>query len=274
MKKIVILSGHSNRFLEKGYPIKPLISIAGKLIIEKAVDSIYQNEKSYKDYIFIVKKSDIKKFSISEVLKEKFNECEVYEIDDHFLGPVYSVLQISNRIPNNEEIVICYCDLFINWDFNNFIDFSRKEKCDGLIASHNLWHPHRIHNNYFAYMKVSSDNNVIQVKEKECFTDNPINEFASSGIYFFKNGSILKNYFNELIEKNIRVNNEFYVTLPFNLMIRDRLIVKHFPSDNYFCLGTPKDVEIIIGSILLRENLKNYDYDSNDLNNYFKKYFK
>jgi NDP-sugar pyrophosphorylase family protein len=273
MKKIIILSGHSNRFLEKGYPIKPLININNELVIEKAVRSVYENELDYKDYIFIIKKTDIINFSIDDILKEKFKNCQISEIDDHFLGPVYSVKQIFNKIPEDENIVICYCDIFINWDFSKFIEFAKKENCDGIIASHNEWHPHRIHNNYFAYMKVTDSNDVIEIKEKESFTDNPINEFASSGIYFFKNGLMLKKYFNELIEKDIKVNNEFYVTLPFNLMIKDGLNVKHFVSENYFCLGTPKDIEIIIACNMLIENLKDYSYNAQDLINYFEKYF-
>ena len=45
---------------------------------------------------------------------------------------------------------------------------------------------------------------------------------------------MLKKYFNKLVEEDMKVNNEFYVTLPFNLMINDGLIVKHFESKNYF----------------------------------------
>ena len=71
----------------------------------------------------------------------------------------------------------------------------------------------------------------------------------------------------------MKVNNEFYVTLPFNLMINDGLIVKHFESKNYFCLGTPKDVEIIMGCDMIIRNLKGFEYDPNQLIEYFKLHF-
>ena len=45
--------------------------------------------------------------------------------------------------------------------------------------------------------------------------------------------------------KRERVNNEFYVTMPYNLMIQDGLNVIHVPVENYMCLGTPKDVELV-----------------------------
>jgi len=273
MKKIIILSGHSNRFTEKGFPIKPLIKISDSLVIEKAVKSVYENEEDYSDYIFITKKSDIKNFNIDNVLVNKFPNSSIIIIDDHFLGPVFSVQQAYDLIPQDEEIVICYCDLFINWDFSKFIEFARSENCHGLIASHKDWHPHRIHNNYFAYMKVSDNNDVLEIKEKEFYTDNPMNEYASSGIYFFKTGGIMKKYFNALVEKNIRVNNEFYVTMPFNLMIQNGLKVKHFPSENYFCLGTPKDVEIIQSCDSIIQNLKGFEFSPNQLIEYFLKHF-
>ena len=44
MKKIVLLSGHSQRFLDKGYPVKPLIKIKGKMIIEYVVETIHEVE--------------------------------------------------------------------------------------------------------------------------------------------------------------------------------------------------------------------------------------
>ena len=254
--------------------IKPLIEINGELVIEKAVSSIYENELDYQDYIFIVKKSDVDNYLINDILYKKFNKCDIHIVDDHFLGPVYSVSKIFKYIPEYEPIVICYCDLFINWNFSEFIEFAKSQNCDGLIASHNNWHPHRIHNNYFAYLNTDLDSNVIEIKEKDFFTKNPMKEFASSGIYFFKTGSMLKKYFQELISKNITVNNEFYVTLPYNLMIRDGLIVKHFESNNYFCLGTPKDLEIIKGCDMIVESLKGFKFNANQLINYFQLYFK
>lgn len=246
MKKIVLLSGHSQRFIDEGYTIKPLIKIGEKTVLELVVDTIYTGENDYHDYMFVVKQEDVDEYDLDYYIESHFPECTVCVIESNREGPVKSIKQIFDEIPAYEEIVVSYCDLYISWDFQkDFLDKVHKDNCDGALASHAGWHPHRIHNKSFAYMKTTGDGQkVSRIKEKEFFED-PISEPASSGIYYFKTGIILKKYCDMLLEKGIKANNEFYITLPYNLMIDDHLEVRHYTSNNYFCFGTPRDVEIV-----------------------------
>ena len=221
MKKIITFSGLSERFTSQGYPIKPLIEIGSKKIYDLAIENLtddYKNEKG-KDFIFILKETDCIKYSFDELISNDYPQAKIKIIKDHKEGPVKSVLDIQYDIPDDEEVVVGYCDLYINWKFNDFINFCRENNSDGVIASHNNWHPHRVYNNYFCYLKTNGYK-LLQLKEKDHFTDNPINEPASSGVYYFKDGKMLKYYLNELVKRNIRVKNEFYITLPYNIMPR------------------------------------------------------
>jgi NDP-sugar pyrophosphorylase family protein len=266
MKHIIILSGHSKRFLEENFTIKPLIQINGKTIIEYVLDTL--NLKSYEDVSFIIKNEDVDTYKLDSYLENKFNKSKIFKINGHRLGPVYSVLEAQECIFDNEETLITYCDLHIKWDINNFYNFIKKTNSDGCIVSHTGWHPHRIYNKSFAYLKVNNDS-VLEIKEKQHFTDNPENEYASGGLYYFRSGKLIKHYFNKLIEKNIKVNNEFYVTMPYNLMIEDGLKITHYDSKNYLCLGTPKDVEIFTACVILDKLLKEDEAQSSF--RYFKK---
>jgi len=51
-----------------------------------------------------------------------------------------------------------------------------------------------------------------------------------------------------MIEKNIRTNNEFYVTPVYNELIADGKKVISFPVNKMWSLGTPKEVENFINS--------------------------
>lgn len=266
MKHIIVLSGHSQRFLNEGYAIKPLIKINGKTIIEYVIDTL--NLLSYDDVSFIIKNEDVESYELDYFLQNKFKNCKIFKIDGHKLGPVYSVLQSQECIDDNEETLITYCDLHIKWDINELYKFIKDTNSDGCIVSHTGWHPHRIYNKSFAYLRVDGSS-VLEVKEKQHFTDNPESEYASGGIYYFKTGNLVKHYFNKLIESNVRVNDEFYVTMPYNLMIQDGLKITHFDSKNYLCLGTPKDVEIFTGCVMLNKNLNEFDDISSSFN-YFK----
>lgn len=256
MKHIIILSGHSQRFLDEGYGIKPLIKINSKTIIEHVVDTV--RPTSYEDVTFIAKIEDEEKYQIKGLLQTTFRGCDVKLIKGHFLGPVFSVMVSGISLQPTEEVLVTYCDLYIKWNVEDFYKFLQEKTPDGCIVSHGGWHPHRLYNKSFAYLRVDGDK-VLEVKEKQCFTDNPINEFASGGIYYFKTAAMMVHYFNLIIEKEIKVNNEYYVTLPYNLMIEDGLNILHYDSKQYVCLGTPKDVEIFKCITTLQTHLSSTD---------------
>lgn len=49
-----------------------------------------------------------------------------------------------------------------------------------------------------------------------------------------------------MIEKNIRVNNEFYTCPVFNEAIQDGKTVKIFPIEKMWGLGTPEDLRYFL----------------------------
>lgn len=239
MKYIFTLSGNSERFTKDGFITKSLIKINNKAVIEYVLD-MFPNVPT-KDMVFIVNFHDIEKYEIDKFLKTLYNGSQVIGIPNHTKGPVASILNVEGVIENDEPYVIAYCDLTHKWNFPDFLSHVFNEDCDGCLVTHSGKHPHRMRNINFAHLKVK--NSIVEeVREKGYFTDDPIGEFASSGIYYFKSGQILKQYFKKLIENKETVNGEFYVTLVYNQMIRDGLKVTHYPTDNYVCLGTPNDL--------------------------------
>jgi hypothetical protein len=64
------------------------------------------------------------------------------------------------------------------------------------------------------------------------------------GVYFWRNGRDYVKYAEKMIEKNIRVNNEFYVCPVFNEAIQDGKKIKVFKIDSskMWGLGTPEDL--------------------------------
>jgi hypothetical protein len=95
----------------------------------------------------------------------------------------------------------------------------------------------------FAYSKTDSGGRVSEIKEKACYTGNKFNEHASCGLYYFRYGAYVKKYFGEMIDKNINYNGEFYVTLVYNLLIRDGLSIYSFLNDFVLAFGTPNEVK-------------------------------
>lgn len=239
MKYIFTLSGNSERFIKEGFVAKPLIKIDDKMVIEYVLD-MYPNI-DFTDAIFIVNDHDVKNYNINSIIKNLYPLSSVLTIPAHKKGPVESLLKIKNEIKNDESYIVSYCDLTHKWNFNNFLKTIFQTNCDGCLVTHTGLHPHRMRNINFAHLKLNGST-VMEVKEKGYYTNNPIAEYASSGIYYFKKGEILKTYCEKMIENDEKVNGEFYVTLIYNQMIKDGYHVINYPTDNYVCLGTPLDL--------------------------------
>jgi hypothetical protein len=113
---------------------------------------------------------------------------------------------------------------------------------DGCVLTHTGFHPHTLANTKMAFVK--GENGILQqIKEKACYTDNPMNEHASTGVYYFRRGRDIKKYFDRAIERGVQYNGEFYVTLVYNLLVEDGLKVGYYDTPFVTVFGTPEEVE-------------------------------
>jgi dTDP-glucose pyrophosphorylase len=103
--------------------------------------------------------------------------------------------------------------------------------CDGGIVTFTATHPK------WSFAKIDDLGLVTEVAEK-----NPISDIATVGFYWWKKGSDYVKYAEEMINNNIRVNNEFYVCPVFNEAIKDGKKIRTFNVSNMWGLGTPEDL--------------------------------
>lgn len=233
------MSGIGKRFIDAGYTKpKPLIEVDGKPIIEHVVNLF----PGITDITFICNKTHIEKTDMKNVLLSLFPSCKILEVpDDMKKGPVFAVYKIFDYIDNNKEIILSYCDYGTVWNFDKFL--SEKSKYDGLIPCYVGFHPHMLGSDNYAFCKMDGEY-VSEIKEKQPFTNDKMKEFASNGTYYFKSGKLVKKYFQELIDLNLSINGEYYISLVYNLLIRDGLKVGVFQIEKMLQWGTPYDLEI------------------------------
>lgn len=239
MHIIIPMSGIGKRFIDAGYKDpKPLIVIDGKPIIEHVCD-LFPNESKF---TFICNSQHLAETNMREVLKNIKPNANIVEIPNHKKGPVYAVSLVENLIEDDEEVIVNYCDFGTYWDYQDFLKHTRDRNADGAIASYKGFHPHMLGSTNYAFMR-DADQWMLEIKEKEPFTDNRMQEYASNGTYYFKKGSYVKKYFKELMEKDINLNGEFYVSLIYNLLVKDGLKVSIYEIQHMLQWGTPQDVE-------------------------------
>ena len=242
MKIIIPMSGIGKRFIDAGYnEPKPLIIVEGKPIIEHIVN-LFSSED---DFVFICNDLHLRETNMKEILLSIVPNCKIYEVPvDNRRGPVDAVMQVSEKEinDNDKDIIISYCDYGTEWNYLKFKNEIKKFNLDGCIACYKGFHPHMLNGDNYAFVK-EDDKNFLEIQEKKSYTDNKMNEYASNGTYYFKSGSIIKKYFQELIDKNIEINGEFYVSMVYNLMKHDNLKIRVFEITKMLQWGTPKDLE-------------------------------
>jgi len=239
MHIVIPMSGVGKRFIDAGYDDpKPLIVIDGKPIIQHVVE-LFPGESKF---TFICNQTHLDTTNMREVLKSIAPQGDIICIPNHKKGPVFAVTQMLDQIDDDEEVIINYCDFGTYWDYDDFLKHTRNRDADGAIPAYKRFHPHMLGSTNYAFMR-DKEQWMLEIKEKEPFTDNRMNEYASNGTYYFKKGEYVKKYFPLLMEKDIHLNGEYYVSLIYNLLVNDKLTVSIYDIEHMLQWGTPQDVE-------------------------------
>ena len=241
MKVIISMSGLSSRFSNAGYTIpKFMIDIDGKKVIEHIID-LYPKDS---DFLFIINDKHAEDTDIIELLEDCVDKKNIVVIPRHKKGPVFSIQNFEDYINDDEQVVINYCDFSMYWDYNDFEKYVNETECDGCVVCYTGFHPHMLGSDNYAFCRTDSSKElqIREIREKQPFTNNKMSEFASTGTYYFKKGSYVKKYFKELIEKDININCEYYVSLVHNLLIEDGLVNLVYEIPHMLQWGTPIDV--------------------------------
>jgi len=233
------MSGIGKRFVEAGYRIpKPLIVVDEKPIIEH-ICNLFPDESKF---TFICNSKHLAETNMRQVLQNIKSKSNIVEIHNHKKGPVYAVSLVKDLIEDDEEVIVNYCDFGTYWNYQDFLNHTRNRNADAAIPAYKGFHPHMLGNTNYAFIREKKQW-MLEIKEKEPFTNNRMDEYASNGTYYFKKGAYVKKYFQELIDKNINLEGEYYVSLIYNLLVEDGLKVSIYNIQHMLQWGAPQDLE-------------------------------
>ncbi len=232
MNVLIPMAGLGSRFSKKGFKnIKPLIPLNGKTFIEWSIESV--DFKSIEtQFIFVILEQHIE--ILKEHLKKIKPNCIIVSIPKLTRGAVESSLAAENYINNDVPLIITNSDQIFEWNKEKYIDYisDTQTEADVIVVSSNT--------DKFSYIELNGNNIGVRLAEKEVISDN-----ALVGIHYWKKGSYFVKSGKELIERNIRTNNEFYISLSYNMLIEKGLNVTCYKlddSEKYLSIGTPEQV--------------------------------
>lgn len=228
MNVLIPMAGAGSRFSQAGYTFpKPLIEVHGKPMIQVVVENLNMDAH----YIFLVQKEHYEKYNLKQVLNLIAPGCDIVQVDGITEGAACTTLLAKDLINNDNPLIIANSDQIMEWDANEAMYAFTASNTDAGIMTFKSTHPK------WSYAKIGDDGFVMEVAEK-----NPISDIATVGVYYWQNGSDYVKYAEQMIDKNIRTNNEFYVCPVFNEAVLDGKKIRIKNIDKMWGIGTPEDL--------------------------------
>jgi HAD superfamily hydrolase (TIGR01509 family) len=232
MNVVIPMAGAGSRFAAAGYTFpKPLIEVNGKPMIQVVVENL--NVDAH--FIYLVQKEHYEKYNLKQLLNLITPGCDIIQIDGLTEGAACTTLLAKELINNDEPLLMANSDQFVEWNSNECLYAFTADSVDGGIVTFEATHPK------WSFAKLGEDGFVSEVAEK-----NPISNIATVGIYYWKQGSDYVKYAEQMIEKNIRTNNEFYVCPVFNEAIADGKRIRAKNIAKMWGIGTPEDLNYFL----------------------------
>lgn len=231
---LIPMAGAGSRFAQAGYTFpKPLIEVRGRPMIEVVV----KNLNIEANYIFLVQKEHYEKYNLKYLLRLIAPNCEIVQVDGITEGAACTTLLARKYIDNHAPLIIANSDQYIEWNSNEAMYAFNADAIDGGILTFKAHHPK------WSYARADFNGFVSEVAEKRV-----ISEDATVGVYYWRQGSDYVKYAQQMIEKNIRVNNEFYVCPVFNEAIADGKKIKIKQVQGMWGIGTPEDLNYFLNN--------------------------
>jgi dTDP-glucose pyrophosphorylase len=186
-------------------------------------------------YIFLVQKSHYEQYNLKYLLNLIAPGCDIIQLDGITEGAAVTTLLAKDLINNKNPLVIANSDQYIEWNSNECMYAFNADEIDGGMLTFSAHHPK------WSYARLGDDGFVSEVAEKQVISDN-----ATCGVYYWKHGSDYVKYAEQMISKNIRVNNEFYVCPVFNEAIQDGKRFRIKTIDRMWGIGTPEDLNYFL----------------------------
>ena len=225
---LIPMAGEGSRFVEAGYAIpKPLIEIDGKTMINIVHDSIDLDAH----FIFVAKEEHVKDYDLYKKIGEFCNDFEIVVQKEKLEGATCSALLAKDIIDNDSHLIIVNSDQYIRWNAKDDMNLWVESGVDGAVMTF------QSNEDKWSYVELK-DPFVRHVYEKVV-----VGQEATCGLYYWKSGSDFVKYAQQMIDKGIRTNNEFYIAPVYNEAIEDQKVITTLRAKEFRGLGTPEDLE-------------------------------
>jgi hypothetical protein len=258
MNIIIPLGGRGERFKREGYDTpKPLIKVFDKEILFHVIDNLLYSDVSQdiKINIYIIYNKELENYNFSNIIKNKYNEINLIELEHDTKGATETVyIGICNILKNRNKTNDClykktllidgdtfYTKNIIEMFYNKLFqkeckeDFQKYSELHGTVFYTKNYDIKPL----FSYIDINENGIIKEIIEKVKISDN-----ANTGAYGFTDIYQLQKYAKYVLDNNILFNNECYTSCIIDTMIKDgcKFYGIELNDKDVHVLGTPEQV--------------------------------
>lgn len=238
---VMPMAGRGKRFADAGFTTpKPLIPIHGRPMTQVVIENLRPRRRPHR-FVFLCLREHIDSFGFDRHLLSWAPGSEIVPVDQVTEGAACTVLLAKRFIDTADPLMIANCDQWVDADVNDYLDAMDRADdgrgADGLIMT--MW----ADDPKWSYARLDAGGRVTEVVEKKVVSNE-----ATVGVYNFRRGADYVRAAGQMIAKDLRVNNEFYVAPAYNeLLAEGQSVVVYNVGKEYdgmYGLGIPSDLKI------------------------------
>ncbi len=203
----VIILGAGPQLKDNETPVW-LAEAHGEVLVERFVNAC---KSLGAKLIFAVRRQDVRRFHIDNVIKLASPDAAVVAIDGDTQGAPCTALLCVHLIDPEDELLILNSNEFLDIDYCAPVDDFRQRGLDAGVVTFRSLHPR------YSYMLVDGNGLIVEAAEKR-----PISRHATAGFYWYRRGADFVQSAQDMIRKDAHVDNRFFISLTLN-----ELVLKH-----------------------------------------------
>ena len=236
---VIPMAGEGSRFQKAGYTVpKPFIDVRGKQMIQWVIDNV--SSTKYKlEFIFLCREKHLDNNSMSFLDLQDLS-YKIVPVKNLTEGAASTVLLAKDILNPDLPLVIVNSDQYLEWNADSFYTSLLNPTYDGIISTFYSPDPS---DTKWSFVELDENTLISKVAEKVWLGPN-----ATTGIYGWKRASDFILYAEQMIQKNVRVNNEFYICPVYNEAIQDSKKIRYIECKKLWGLGVPDDLDYFLNN--------------------------
>jgi len=237
MINLIPMAGLGKRFVDAGYQLpKPLLPVGGKSMIARVISMLPAADR----WVFVVRKEHIDDHLVIDVIRKEVPRAEFVVAKENTSGQLSTCLLARDFVEDSDGLFIASCDQGFIWNRKKFEELKGLDVVPWVFTKHSFLADNP---RAWGWVKSNEQGMVQDVSVKVPVSGNPIEDFALTGAFYFREGATFLKLADDLIERDEWVNGEFYVDSLVGLAPKKGFLAKQFVVDKYVCWGTPRQYE-------------------------------